>query len=147
MPYSTADQIAEALGVDRRRVFEYVKTGMPRTAPGRFDENVCLRWMVRHQAELIKRATRQGHGDQKSESARTIPKVTLANLQITPDQSSAWQKVAAILSELWCRCGTARFGPFQVLWKCARDPRKHWGNNGRPEWTRTIDLFRVKEAL
>ena len=68
MHHATADQIADALGVDRRRVFEYVRAGMPKLGPGRFDENACLRWMVRHQAELIKR----GESETSSKSADAV---------------------------------------------------------------------------
>jgi hypothetical protein len=33
-----------------------------------------------------------GHGDQKSESRRATPMPKLADLDVTPDQSSQWQQ-------------------------------------------------------
>ena len=42
-------EIAQAFGVSRQTIFNWLDAGMPRTESGKFDLPVCIKWRIRHE--------------------------------------------------------------------------------------------------
>lgn len=51
----TTKQLARALDVTERRIFQYLEAGMPKLAPGKYDFAACLLWVIKYYRKLLEK--------------------------------------------------------------------------------------------